>query len=267
MTDKKRKTNWQYVRPGDRDIRLFKTILEQKFLRRPEVIEHIFSGKASYADLRLRKLKKFEYVKAVRLWFREPESYLLGEAGVEALQESGISMGNLGFAIEQGKTFPSPQMRIEPATYEHDVKVTQVRFLFERLGLCRNWHSEKLLKMGTTGERKVPDGFFTHNSKGIAVEVELSPKKAETYRRIFEIYDYDDRITDILYLCGNPAILRKIRRLSYAITLKTYWFTLLSDLMFFKADTRLQSHGQYVVLNRFLARTSCDKMPEREARL
>lgn len=37
------------------------------------------------------------------------------------------------------------------------------------------WHSEKLLRMGTAGERKVPDGFFTHNGKGIAVEVGIYP--------------------------------------------------------------------------------------------
>jgi len=62
-------------------MRLFKTILEQKSLRRTEVIEQIFDGKDFYAELRLRKLKRFGYLNSVRLWFREPESYLLGEAG------------------------------------------------------------------------------------------------------------------------------------------------------------------------------------------
>jgi len=256
MMKKYKKPNWQWVQIGERDIRLFKTILEQKSLRRTEVIEHIFDGKDFYAELRLRKLKKFSYLNAVRLWFREPESYLLGEAGVEALRENGSCIGNLGFPIVAGRTFPSPQTKIEPAAYEHDIKVTQVRFLLERLCFCRTWHSEKLLRMGTSGERKVPDGFFTHNGKGIAVEVEISPKKAETYRKIFRVYDKDEKITDIFYLCGDPSIFRKIKDLSFGTTDKTYWFVLLSELMHFKADALLRSHSKKVTLKELLERSS-----------
>lgn len=69
----------------------------------------------------------------------------------------------------------------------------------------------------------MPDGFFTHNGKGIAVEVEISPKKAETYRKIFRVYDKDTKITDIFYSCGDPSIFRKIKDLSCGITFKTYW--------------------------------------------
>ncbi len=235
-------------------MRLFKTILEQKSLRRTEVIEQIFDGKDFYAELRLRKLKRFGYLNSVRLWFREPESYLLGEAGVEVLRENGCCIGNLGFPIVAGRTFPSPQTKIDPAAYEHDIKVTQVRFLFERLRFCQDWHSEKLLRMGTAGERKVPDGFFTNNGKGIAVEVELSPKKVETYQKIFRVYDKDKKITDILYLGGNPSILQKIQRLSDSMPYKTYWFVLLSELMHFKADALLRSHSQKSTLKGLLER-------------
>ncbi len=244
MVKKYKKLNWQWVQIGERDMRLFKTILEQKSLRRTEVIEQIFDGKDFYAELRLRKLKRFGYLNAVRLWFREPESYLLGEAGVEVLRENGCCIGNLGFPIVAGRTFPSPQTKIEPAAYEHDIKVTQVRFLFERLRFCQDWHSEKLLRMGTTGERKVPDGFFTNNGKGIAVEVEISPKKAETYRKIFRVYDKDQKITDIFYICGDDAIFQKIKNLSFGATLKNYWFVLYGNLMRFKAHTILRSHGK-----------------------
>ena len=62
MVKRYKKPNWQWVQIGERDIRLFKTILEQKSLRRTEVIEHIFDGKSFYAELRLRKLKKFGYL-------------------------------------------------------------------------------------------------------------------------------------------------------------------------------------------------------------
>ena len=215
-------------------------------------MEHIFDGKDFYAEIRLRKLKRFGYLNAVRLWFREPESYLLGEAGVEVLRENGSCIGNLGFPIVAGRTFPSPQTKIEPAAYEHDIKVTQVRFLFERLRFCRDWHSEKLLRMGTAGERKVPDGFFTHNGKGIAVEIELSAKKAETYRKIFRVYDKDQKITDIFYICGDDTIFQKIKTLSFGTTLKHYWFVTFRNLMESKASTILRSHSRNSPLSDFL---------------
>ena len=39
MAGKYRKANWKYVQIKERDIELFQMILEQKFLRRTEVIE------------------------------------------------------------------------------------------------------------------------------------------------------------------------------------------------------------------------------------
>jgi len=84
------------------------------------------------------------------------------------------------------------------------------------------------------------------------VEVEISPKKAETYRKIFRVYDKDKKITDIFYLCGDPSIFRKIKDLSFGTTDKTYWFVLLSELMHFKADTLLHSHSKKSTLKELL---------------
>lgn len=234
-TNKKR--NWKYVRTGDRDIHFFRVISEQKFLRRPEAIEFIFDGKKNYAETRIQKLKRFGHIKAMRLLAGHPENYLLGEAGVEALRMADYMIGNLGFPIVLGRTLPRPQNHIELACYEHDVKVTQARFLFEGLRLCKDWHSEKFLKMGTTGERKVPDGFFTRNGKGIAIEVELNEKKAQNYRKIFRVYTLDSKIHYIFYLCGNLALMRKIMRLAEeACVGSQYCFILFDELMHFKRD-------------------------------
>ena len=178
---KYKKQNWKYLDVTERDIRLMKMIVEQKFLTRHHVIENLFDGARSYAKVRIRKLKKFGYLKAVKTLADEPESYLLGKAGIEALREAGCVVGVRGFSA------PDAQDSIEIAFYDHDKKVTDVRFLFQKLGMCKDWKSEKVLRAGTKGERKVPDGVFTRNGKGIAIEVELHVKKARTNRKIFEV--------------------------------------------------------------------------------
>jgi hypothetical protein len=235
MSKKCKKRNWKYVEVSERDIKLFKIILEQKFLRRSEVITHIFEGKKDYAETRLQKLKKFDYLRTMQLLVKEPESYLVGLAGIKALREAGYSFcrqtpGGNG-------RLPDPQDDIELASYRHDVKVTLLRFLFEGLRFCTDWKSEKVLKLGTQGERKVPDGFFTRNKKGIAIEVELKPKKPETYRKIFRIYNQDSKIDYVFYLCGDVALMRKIMRLTdEACVGSSYCFVLFDELMHFKRE-------------------------------
>ena len=136
----------------------------------------------------------------------------------------------------------SPDERIEIACYEHDVKVTQVRFLFERMKLCKNWHSEKLLKMGTKGERKVPDGYFTKEGRGIAVELELHPKKAKGYRKIFDIYKDDSKTDYIFYVCGDISLKRRMMALveKESLLTKEYCFILFKDLMEFGEESGIQ---------------------------
>lgn len=203
---KKKKQNWQFVQLQKRDVRLFKIILCQKFLRRDHVIKYIFEGDASYAEIRIRKLKMFGYLIAVKKE-GELESYLLGPAGVEAIKEWYAK----GF--EDG-AMPEAQTSIEAVTYEHDGNVSVTRFIFEALGLCEDWKSEKEMKLGTQGERKIPDGFFTRFGKGIAVEVEWSPKYNRSYRKIFRLYEDNRKIDFVFYICKSEGILNKIIQLS-----------------------------------------------------
>ena len=167
----------------------------------------------------------FGYLKGVQILVGQPESYLLLEKGVEALRSAGypVGIGNLGL--------PAPQSFIELSTYEHDFKVAEARSLFETMEFCKDWKSEKMLRMGTQGEKKVPDGFFTRNGRGIAVEVELHPKKSETYNKIFEIYEDDPKVHYIFYLCGELSDMRKIMRLATKTGSKKFCFVLYENLM------------------------------------
>ncbi len=248
----KRKQNWQYVDLMDRDLLLFKTVLEQKFLTRFHVIHNVFKGMKSYAEIRIRKLKKFDYLKPIHLLVGEPESYLLSERSVQALKEAGYVIGTMGFPLEFGVTLPEPQEKIELAFYDHDKRVTNVRFLFEALGFCKDWHSEKVLKLGQRGERKVPDGFFTRNGKGIAIEVELTAKKAETYRKIFEVYTREKKIDYIFYICGDLSIRKKIMELSRGKIDKPICFTLYDNLIQYREKTNIKIHEDEFELKRLL---------------
>jgi len=226
----KKVQNWQYVDLMDRDILLFRMILEQKFLTKIHVVNYIFKGKKSYAEIRLRKLKKFGYLKAVKHLLHEPECYLLGNAGVEALKERGHLIGTMGFPVKLGM-LPMPQKEIEFAYYAHDVKVTNIRFLFEELGFAKDWHSEKLLKLGVKGDRKVPDGFFrTTNGLGIAFELELHEKSKRRYEKIINKYLTNNRFDYIFYVCGSTTLRYKLIKLTKG-SHKTFLFMLYDDLM------------------------------------
>ena len=224
MARKYRKLNWKKVEIGPRDGRLLKTIGDEGFVRRDHVIKYVFEGKESYAKIRIRKLKKFDYLKAVP---KEgaPESYLLGPKGVESVRK----IYPIGI---RGQGCPSVLESIDPGGYEHSWKVTEVRLIFENLRFCNNWKSERILRAGKKGGHKVPDGFFIPNKKGIAVEVELKPKKASTYRKIFEVYEDDPKMDYIFYICGNLSLLTFIRRLSQKAPIsKVYCFMLYDELV------------------------------------
>ena len=207
MDEKKKKQNWKRVEIGARDVRIFRTIVEQKFVRRDHVIQYIFHGSQSYAEIRIRKLKKFDHLTAVGVLVGDPECYLLGKESVKVFSK----VKPPGHPADY--QYPKPQSSIELASYEHDYKVTVVRLIFENLGLCADWKSEKLLKAGRKGDRKVPDGIFSRRGIGMAVELELTAKKARTYRQIFGFYEQHPQIKYVFYVCGSLGLLKEIMEL------------------------------------------------------
>ncbi len=225
MPKKYRKPNWKKVEIGPRDERLIKTVGDEGFVRRDLVIKYIFEGKESYAKTRIRKLKKFDYLKAISVKVGDPECYLLGPEGVDIVRKF-YPIGVRGWG------YPSVQSSIDLGSYEHSCKVAEARLLLENMKFCRNWKSERMLRAGTKGGHKVPDGFFIPNQKGISVEVELKLKKASSYERIFEVYQNDPKTYYILYICGNLSLLTRIRRLvKKAYVSKGYCFMLYDDLV------------------------------------
>jgi len=225
MPRKYRKPNWTRVEIGPTDERLIKTTGDEGFVRRDHAIKYIFEGKVSYAKIRIRKLKRFGYLKAVSEKKGDPESYLLGPEGVDIVRKF-YPIGLRGWGC------PSVLESIDPGSYEHSWKVTEIRLLFENMGFAKNWKSGRMLRAGTKGGQKVPDGFFIRNQKGIAIEVELKLKKEATYRKIFEVYERDAKTHYILYLCGSVRVMQKIMKwVKEGITSKKFCFILYDDLL------------------------------------
>lgn len=247
MPRKYRKPNWKKVEIGPRDERLVKTAGDEGFVRRDHAIKYIFEGNESYAKIRIRKLKRFGYLKAVSEKKGDPESYVLGPEGVDLVRKF-YPIGLRGWGT------PGVLQSIDPGSYDHDWKATQVRLIFENLGFCKNWKSARMLKAGTKGGHKVPDGFFIPNQKGIAVEVELKKlKKASRYREIFEVYDRDPKIDYVFYICGSLRLLTFIRRLvKKAQVSKPYCFMLYDDLVKSQEKAMVQINGKEFPLKRIL---------------
>ena len=87
MSGKYRKPNWRNVEVRPRDERLLKTVGEEGFIRRDLVIKYIFEGRESYAKIRIRKLKRFGYLRATAVKVGDPECYLLGPEGVNVVRK------------------------------------------------------------------------------------------------------------------------------------------------------------------------------------
>ena len=236
MSKKIKKQYLKRVEIGATDSRLFRTIIEQKFVRKNHAEKYIFHGSKSYAVTRIQKLKRYGFLKGVAMLANEPECLLLDKASVKAFRKAKPPAHLAGY------TYPKPQNKIETVGYEHDWKTTEVRLIFENLNFCSDWKSEKLLKAGLKGDRKVPDGIFTRWGIGIAVEVELTLKKAKSYRQILGIYDRYSEIKYVLYVCETKKMIdfisdlvrRNYRRPEQAK--KEYCFMLFQDLVDFREN-------------------------------
>ena len=140
-------------------------------------------------------------------------------------------------------------------TFEHDRRVTDVRIIFEELGLISSWTSDRQLKSQLVNVRRVPDAIFTlKRGHVVALEVEIARKGKERYRRIFGDY-LERRFGDIeilFYVCNT---LRQLEGLA-ELTREYRWvyYAMYEQLIRNEADTvfankrddfRLRELGKY----------------------
>lgn len=192
----KDKTKTKNIILQDRDYKVLRYIFEQKFMSR-EQIEKWFYKSQDISRNRLWKLTFSKYIKKESLTLSSKDHFLIAGLGLRALAERGVN------GIRPAKS-------IDIRFYFHDRTVTDIRLLFEDIGLAKDWKSEKVLR-SELGSLKVPDGvFLSPAGKKIALELELTPKVTRLYGDIFSGYQGVDRV---FYVISGGDLLGRLRRI------------------------------------------------------
>lgn len=195
----------------NRDIGVMQYCLEQKFVTVEQVAKRFFRAKreAKYplhtAYRRMLILQKFGMVKLV-CW---------NSSGGRAMQTTKLGEQELK---SEGLEPPSV-CEINPATAEHDRRVTDVRIIFEQLNLSSSWRSDRYLKSGRGSSRRVPDAVFDlKNGQRVSLEVEIAQKAKERYRDIFDNYRGKQfgNIEIVFYVCNTMTQLKSLAEMTEA---------------------------------------------------
>jgi hypothetical protein len=193
----KEKSKTKKVILQDRDYEVLKYILEQKFLSR-EQIEKWFYKTNDVLRNRLWELMLSGYLKKEPVALSSKDHFLIAGLGLRALAERGVN------GIRPAKS-------IDIRFYFHDRAVTDIRLLFEDMGLAKDWKSERVLKAEIGSLKKIPDGMFLSPAgKRIAFELELAPKENSRYKKILAGYQNVDRV---FYVVRGEALFNRLRGL------------------------------------------------------
>lgn len=191
----KEKTKTKNIILQDRDYEVLRHILEQKFLSRDQIIRWLYKSKD--ANKRLWEIGLAGYIKKGPIALSSKDHFLIAGLGLRALAERGVN------GIR-------PASSIDIRFYFHDRTVTDMRLLFESIGLAKDWKSEKVLR-SELGSLKVPDGvFLSPAGKKIALELELTPKVTRLYGDILSGYQGVDRV---FYVVRGGNLFGRLRRI------------------------------------------------------
>ena len=189
---------WTRLDFQPRDLEFLRILLEQKFLSSGQIKRYFFEGTKRYGLVRAWKMRRFGFVKLV----------------------SGLHAE--GLFLPTGKTYdyfksrfvevPLPVAVPDPRTISHDLLITDIRFLFQRIGFGSSWTSERVWRIGRSIRLWAPDAVIEVGGDPFAVEAERVQKETVRYEEIFSRYQNDPEITACLYLTEEkllPLLLEK----------------------------------------------------------
>lgn len=184
---------WVRVDLQPRDVRLLKTLFEQKFLSREQIRDYFFDGRKRYCDDRVWKLRRFGWIEKFNAVFAGRQLYVASKAAYK-------------FFCEQSEDVPQPFEIPDFRTVSHDLLVTDIRFLFERIGFGADWISERVWRMGNSAGHWAPDAVIHIDRTPYALEVECTQKTDARYREIFWRYNYDRNTAGCLYVTEKKLL-------------------------------------------------------------
>lgn len=212
---------WTRVDLQPRDLRLLRLLFEQKFLSRSQIKNHIFDGRERYTYVRLWKLRRFGFVRHSLTGFYKEALYFPTDLAHEFFR---------GRFVELPLPIDLPDIR----TLYHDLLVTDVRFLFEKMGFGRSWTSERVWRMGRSVRLWAPDAVIEIGGDLFALEVECIQKMDRRYEEIFYRYGTDPEISSCLYVTTESLVEALMKR---AQNYSRIYFTTLKELFEKKEKT------------------------------
>ncbi len=189
---------WRRLEFQPRDLEFLQILLEQKFLSKDQITNFIFKGRERYGELRVWKMRRFEFVDWIR-GFHPHGLFLPTQKTYDYFKSRYVAV-------------PLPVGRPDPRTIFHDLVVTDIRFLFHEMGFGSSWTSEKVWRMRRSVRLWAPDAVMRIGGDTFAIEVERTEKETDRYEDIFSRYQGDSEITACLYLADQklmPLLLEK----------------------------------------------------------
>lgn len=132
------------------------------------------------------------------------------------------------------------------ANIGHDYQLTSLRLILEKLGLVNHWISEHEIKghifskykMRDAKDKHIPDAIFDSEVAGYkvanAVELELTLKSKDRYKKIINQYLYKDDLHSVWYFVNSRSLLNILKdqfsKEYSSFSQVKIFFTLMSDL-------------------------------------
>lgn len=211
----------------DRDLLLFRYLFEEDFVSRDLIKKYIWRELSdSYVTHRLWRMTKEGYVKKYPDIRREQGTVLMaGKEAVKMVRNDTIRKRMRNLDIDQVQFYNSDIIfdhyeerdDLNKGTFEHDLMVTEVRLILERLSEIDYWVSQRLLwkhNYNASDENKygkIADGLVKWRDYILAVELENNLKKQSRYDDIFKTYNKDKGINGVLYITTNDRIFKKLQ--------------------------------------------------------
>lgn len=237
--EKKKKRKREAGKITDRDRKLFKFTHEQRYLTLAQVARVFWpESKNIYKRplTRVNQLMASGFLRAEKVRIGEPTLYLLTGRGLKYLKAENLANG-----------LPLVE-NVDWDNYEHDLWVTDVRIIFEKLGF--QWTPERNLKK-TSSRRKVPDGIARKDSYLFLIEVERSEKARERYETLFFEQSRQASEGIILYIVKDQRMMASLRK--QAQGWPRIYFTTIEELRCREEWALfLNAHGEELVLGELL---------------
>lgn len=194
----------------ERDLPLLKLLWKWKVASTSVIATKFFSGSSlDAAYLRLWRLERGGYIEAVSstngrgfVWTLTKKGYEIGRPRVE-LAEEGFRSENIGHDIVVTAVHLGEWLIEEPTGVELLSEQEMRRY---DVGALPDW----LCDIGFHR----PDGFWRIPSGAgqrlVALEVELSQKKLETYEEIARFYEEDAGVNQVIWVVDGATLLKRI---------------------------------------------------------